>query len=517
MANRSRGVWGLLLLVTALALIWPAAWAARMAKSVACNLLWGHSPSPVCLWHGELVKEGLAVDNLERSFSVGYADLTGSGPLKALLQVRDPAGGYLGNGLYPSNLNTAYYAGVWVQPSGTACYTIGTYFTGNSANPNNLILSRWTPGSSTPWSTPVNAQTATFTPTALGLGGNRTWGCRVIWASATDLFISGCSDVELFVARVDKATLSLVTSWGFSGVQSFGCNTPNGVPVHAIPGALLAFNFYPQAFIELVGNNLFLGGTLMNDLPGAPIDFDFVVAKYNAANGASTPFGVQYSRVLGNDYMKAMAATGQGVYTVGTLNPSGNPQMQLLAWQQDGTLRPPFWTLGTTPSRGNDVEAEVVGTTCHIFVGGYNLTTGATWSFTHATNYNAPVTLPVQWRGGGSAPNPKLYGPGATVIDEVYDIGLGSGLFANHLFAVGGVQFGFGQYGQPLQCIAPSGAVMFSNNPSPLAPATDHAHAVVYSSASLGTVYTHGTAFDPGGSFLLCPNHFAARSSRYKP
>ncbi|MBL8840006.1 MAG: hypothetical protein JNL90_00575 [Planctomycetes bacterium] len=511
--RRSKVAWAVALVL----LLLPAGWAAVAAAPVACSLLWGHSPTLVCLLHGELAKEGLTVDNFERSFSVGYEDMTGSGPQKGLLQIRGPNGGFIGKGLYPLNSNTTFFNGVWVQPAGTACWTIGTFFTGNWANPNNLVLTRWTPGSGTPWSSPVNATTVHFTPTMLGLSGNRTWGCRVIWASPTDLFISGCTDVELFVARVDKQTLSLVTSWGVSGVASFGSTTPNACPTHATPGAFLAFNFYPQAFIELVGNALWLGGTLINDLAGVPLDQDFVMSKWDATTGAlASPFGVQYSRVVGNDYMKAMAATGQGVYATGTLNPGPGERMQLLAWHQDGSLRPPFYTHGTAPSRGNDVEAVVTGSTCHVFVGGYDQTNGATWSFTHAVGYGQPLTLPTLWRGVGSSPNPKAYGPATSLIDEVYDIGLGSGLWAGHVFSVGGVQFAPSQFGQPLQCIAPSGAVQFSNNPSPLTLADDRATAVVYHSASLGTVFTHGTAFDPG-SFLNCIGHWSARSSRFKP
>ena len=48
-----------------------------------CTLLWGHSPTLVCLLHGELAKEGLVVDVNGRCFSVGYEDI-GAGAKRAL-------------------------------------------------------------------------------------------------------------------------------------------------------------------------------------------------------------------------------------------------------------------------------------------------------------------------------------------------------------------------------------------------------------------------------------------------
>lgn len=423
--------------------------------------------------------------------------------------------------IYSANAWNAYYDGIKVKKNGSEAYTIGTQFTGNFANPNNLLLTRWTAGGGTPWSAPVNAASVVYSPTSLGLAGKEAWGCRVIKASATDLFISGCTDLEIFCARIDRATFALVTSWGVNGVQSVLSSTPNGCPKHAMPGAFLLFNFYPQASVETVGSLLYLGGTLMNDIAGFPIDYDFVSACYDVNTGALVPpYNVQYSRWLGDENMTAAAGTSTGFYATGTVDPSGFPQMDLVCWDSNRSQRAPYLIRQPTPSRGNDVEAVVTGGNCEIYVGGFGGPgTGATWHYTHTTAPASTVSLPTLWSGGGSGSNPKLYGPLQTPIDEVYDLGLGKGLFAGHVFAVGGVQFSLTTFGQPLQCIAPTGITLFSNNPSPLAPSSDRAVACNYDSGSFGSVYTSGTAFDPtnGSSFLFCPNHWAARSSRYKP
>lgn len=55
-----------------LALFASAPGLAARARALACTMLWGHSPTLECLWHAEFAKEGLAVDNSQRSFSVGY-------------------------------------------------------------------------------------------------------------------------------------------------------------------------------------------------------------------------------------------------------------------------------------------------------------------------------------------------------------------------------------------------------------------------------------------------------------
>ncbi len=491
---------------------------ASAATRVSCNLLWGHSPTIECLLHGELAKEGHGVDKLARSYSAGYEDI-GGGAKRAMLLVRDPSGGLLSRSKYSANAFNAIYAGIKVENNGPAVYTVGTQQTGNFFNPANLLITRWLPGSGTAWTNPVNSNSKIYTPTQLGLVGIEAWGCRVIRASATDLFVSGCTDVELFVVRIDRATLSLVTTWGVNGVRSVASITPGGCPKHGMPGGFVDFGgFYPTSFIEITGTSLYLGGTLMNDLGGVPIDYDFVVAGFDVNTSAPTPFGVRYSRVLGDDYMKALAVNPAGVYGVGTLDPFNVPQMLLIPWEHSGTTRPPFVILEPTPSKGNDVEVTIAGSNCEIYVGGYGGTSGATWHYTHTLTPFSTVTLPALWSGGASGPNPKTYGPLTAVTDEVYDIGLGRGAFAGYVFSAGGVFFAPGQYGQPLQCIAPTGVVLFSNNPTPLAPSDDRAVAVVYHTASGGTVYTHGTAFDPGpNTFLNCPNHWTARNSRYKP
>jgi hypothetical protein len=486
---------------------------------IACNLMWGHSPSPMCLLHGELSKEGLAVDNSQRVYAVGYEDMNGNGQQRALLVVRDGAGGLLSKSVFSTSNFNSYYAGLLIDNAGTETIAVGTEFTGSTFNPNNLLISRWTPGSGNPWTAPVNATSLLYTPTQLGLAGMRVWGCRAVRASATDVFVSGCTDREIFVARFDGTTLQLVPSWGVNGVSSVLSATPNGCPQHAMPGAFLLFNFYPQAFVETVGLRVYLGGTLMNDLPGVPIDYDFVAACYDLNTGnLVAPFNVQYSRWLQHDYMKAMCATSTGLYATGTVNPGSAPQMQLVCWQNDGTQRLPLFIREPTPSRGNDVEVEVYNGNTEIYVGGYGGPgCGTTWHWTHQAIYGAPVTLPPLWNGASSGANPKLYGPLQTNFDEVFDLAIGKGLFAHYLFPVGRVQFSPTTFGQPLQSIAPNGFVQFSNNPSPLAPASDHGIASVYSGQNGGSVYTSGNAFDPGGSFLLCPAHYAARMSRFKP
>jgi hypothetical protein len=490
----------------------------------ACTLLWGHSPTLECLWHAEFAKEGLAVDTSERSYSVGYGQSGGSSATKeAVLQVRDSAGGFLGRGIYANGTFDALYAGVWVPNAGAAAYAVGTHYTGNAANPTQLILTRWLPGGGTPWSSPVNSLTVAYAPSALGLFGIEAWGCRVIKAGTTDLFVSGCSEFEIFLVRVDRATLSLVTSWGVGGVQSIGSFNPGGCPRHEVPGGFVDFKNYPQSFVETnpFATTVYVGGTLLDDLPGFPVDYDYVVGAYAAASGApALPFGVQYSRYVGDDYMKALSVTQGGVYAVGTVDPTNNPQMLLVPWHSSGALRPPFYVSEPTPSRGNDVETRLSSQGTEIYVGGYGNTggnNGAVWHFTHQAPFSSPVTLPALWNGGGTGPNPKQYGLIPAVTDEVYDLGLGKGAFAGHVFAAGGLMISPGNWGQNLLCIAPTGVAMHSNNASPLAPGDDRSNAVLYDSAAGGTLFTHGTCLDPGGTWLACPIHWAYRSSRYKP
>ena len=168
------------------------------------------------------------------------------------------------------------------------------------------------------------------------------------------------------------------------------------------------------------------GGTLLNDLTGVPTDYDYVVARYNALTGAPRlRSGSSTPSTLATDYMKALAATPASVYAVGTHDPYGTPQMELVAWNNDGTARPPFPVLAPTPSRGNDVEARSVGGRRHsdVYVGGYGFAgsqNGATWHYRHFNVNGAPVTLLPQWSGGSGGANPKPYG--SFVTDEVFDI-----------------------------------------------------------------------------------------------
>lgn len=175
------------------------------------------------------------------------------------------------------------------------------------------------------------------------------------------------------------------------------------------------------------------------------------------STGAPLPFGVQYSRAFKDDHMKALSANSFGVYAVGTSDPAGSPQLLLMAWRTDGSMRPPFYTFLPTPSRGNDVETRLAPPGCEIYVGGYDGTGGATWRFVHGTGFNSSVVKPALWKGASSGTNPKPYGPLAQVTDEVYDIGLGIGTYSGHVFSAGAAQLGAGTYGQNLQCIAPNG------------------------------------------------------------
>lgn len=47
-----------------------------------------------------------------------------------------------------------------------------------------------------------------------------------------------------------------------------------------MPGGFVDFSFHRQSFVEVVGSAVYLGGTLLNDLPGIPIDDDYVAAGY---------------------------------------------------------------------------------------------------------------------------------------------------------------------------------------------------------------------------------------------
>ena len=57
----------------------------------------------------------------------------------------------------------------------------------------------------------------------------------------------------------------------------------------------------------------------------------------------------------------------------------------------------------------------------HVFVGGHDGTSGATWHYTHPTTYGSTVVLPTLWASGGVGPNPKPYGPSAGLNDQVFD------------------------------------------------------------------------------------------------
>jgi hypothetical protein len=480
-----------------------------------CTLIWG--PQHRCLLHGEMAKEGLFVDSLHRSFSVGYADVQTSSVKDAVLLVRDASGALLSSTFWSAQPFNDFAHGIWGEPSGASVITVGAGDTGNASNPRNLVLTRWLPGSGIPWSSPVQAAIAVHGPGALGLVGNQTIGCRVIEASPTDVFVAGCTDVEIFIARFDKATLQPVLSWGIGGVQSVLSGTPQGCPQSGSPGAFIDFNFYPQAFVELAGPRVYLGGTLINDLTGAILDYDFVVAAWDTATGASVlPFGVRYSFSPGDDYMNALAASSKGVYACGNLNPSSAPQMQLVAWRPDGSVRAPGIITAATPSRGNDVEIAVNALRTDIYVGGYGQAqsslNGATWHYRHATAPTAPVNLTPQWAGPSlGGPNPKAYGPAQSSFDEVFDIAVAFG----RVYATGQALLSPGVYGQPLECIAANGAIAYSNSATPTAPADDRGVATLYHFGS-NTVYTSGTAFDPSGIWS-CVAHWAARGTRYNP
>jgi hypothetical protein len=483
-----------------------------------CTLVWG--PNYECLLHGEFAKEGLFVDASQRSFSVGYSDVA-SGPTKdALLFVRDGAGNVLSNNFWsvPGFDNIA--AGLWGEPTGASIVTTGAVLTGVPSNPRNMVLSRWLPGPGTPWTTPVLAATNVLTPTALGLLGDRTFGCRVVKAPGNDLFVSGCTNQELFVLRIDRTTLQPVTSWGTNGVQSVASFDPNGCPVHPWPGAFIDFNIYPQAFVEVVGARTYLGGTLARTIPGTTIgiDQDFVVDAFDTATG--TPIwglGGQFSSGTGDEYMKAMAATPTGVYATGANTTTG--ELELIGWRTDGVMRAPGIVTYLSPSRGNDVEAVTAGNQTHMVVGGYGNTgssnTGATWHFRHGPGLAAPIVLLTQWSSNTSGgANPKIYGPNAAVTDEVYDVAIGRGPFAGYVFATGRAFHGPFQHSQPLQCIALTGATQFSTPQSPYSDFEDRGTAVVFHPST--AVFTHGTADDLNGQWS-CPAHWVSRSTRYQP
>jgi hypothetical protein len=500
--------------LTALAtLALPSAQESRMPTS----MLWGHSPTVECLWHAEFAKEGLAVDTSGRSFSVGYGQPgSNSVPKVAVLQVRDANGAKLSQSFYSNGTFQAIYAGLWVPTGGNAVFAVGTQFTGNSANPAQMIVSRWAPGSGTPWTTPVLSQTAAYTPAQLGLLGTQVYGCRIL-KEGPDVLVSGCTESEMFVARIDRATLQLVLSWGIGGARSVWSMGPNSCPPHDMPGGFVDFAFHRQSFIELTGTAVYLGGTLTNDLPGVPIDHDFVVAGFDLATGVLAPFGVQYSRALGHEYMKALAVTPGGVYAVGTHDPTGSRRMMLVPWRTDGSMRAPFWVFEPTPSRGNDVEIVTTVQGTQILIGGQDAGGGATWRFRHGLPGNAPVTKPPLWNGAGTGSNPKPYTAGFSVNDEVFDLGLGTGTHTGYVFSAGALQFGPGSYGQNLLGIAPNGITSLSNNAIPTVPGDDRAVAVTYHTFGGGTVMTHGATFDAGSGWLLCPGHWGYRSSRYMP
>lgn len=112
------------------------------------------------------------------------------------MQVRDASGAKLSQNYYSNGVFTAIYAGLWMPAGGARVFAVGTQFTGNAANPTQLIVSRWLPGGGTPWTNPVNAQTVAFTPAQLGLVGKEVWGCRIVDIGTTDLFVSGCTRVR---------------------------------------------------------------------------------------------------------------------------------------------------------------------------------------------------------------------------------------------------------------------------------------------------------------------------------
>jgi hypothetical protein len=488
-----------------------------------CTLLWG--PVHECVLHGEYAKEGLFVDNSGRSFSVGFSDKF-STSAEAILFVYDAAGNVLSKNhwsLTPPQFNVA--AGVWGESNGSAIVTVGTADTGNATNPRNLVLSRWLPGPGVPWTTPTLSNTLVLTPTALGLLGDRTIGCRVIAASPTDLFVSGCTNQELFVVRVDRTTLAPVSTWGTGGVVSIASLAPNGCVPHPMPGAFLLFAFHAQSFVEVSGTRLFLGGSLARTIPGTILvqDQDFVVDCFDAATGAPLwGNGGEYSGGAGDEWMKAMAVTSQGAYATGALGPWFTRQFQLVAWRNDGVIRAPGIVNFAVPSRGNDVEAYTVGSQTEIFVGGHGKVgandTGAVWHFRHGPALVSPVVQLAQWSSntaGGA--NPKGYGSSANAIDEVYDIGLGRGPHAGFVFAGGEAWISPTQMAQPLLCIAPSGSTSISTGQVQMGPLSDRTTAVHYHGST--TVFTHGTAEDPITGFWVCPpaGHWLTRNARYMP
>jgi hypothetical protein len=485
-----------------------------------CALLWG--PVTECVLHGEYAKEGLFVDQSGRSFSVGYSDVNNTPQKQALLFVHDAAGTQLSTNYWNVGPFVDIAAGVWGTANGSSIVTVGTSVTNAPGFPRHLVLSRWSPGPGVPWTNPVLAGTLVLSPAALGLLGSHAYGCRVVAASATDLFVSGCTNQELFVLRIDATTLAPVVGWGSGGVQSIASFVPNGCPVHASPGAWIDFNLYPQAFVEVAGTRTYLGGTLGANVPGTTIlqSHDFVVDCFDTATGAPLwGNGGQFSAGAPDEFMKAMAATSQGVYATGTSGPASALEFELVAWRTDGVMRAPGLQTFATPSRGNDVEAYSNGSICEVFVGGYGrvagVDTGATWHFRHGPGLAAPLGLLAQWTSATSGgQNPKGYGPSATATDEVFEIAIGRGLHAGHVFASGAASIGPGQHVQPLQCIAPSGAVLFSTNQAPVSPTVDRATAVLYHGSS--TVFTHGTADDLTG-FWGCIAHYVTRNSRYTP
>ncbi len=483
------------------------------------TLMWG--PNYECLRHGELAKEGLAVDNQHRSFSVGFSDRWSQPFAQALLMVRDGAGSLLSFTQWSAPLTQVNVAaGLWVHPGGAMAITVGTAQTGNVINPTQLVLTRWAPGPGIPWTNPVQTGMNVLTPSLLGLKGSEAWGCRVIGASPNDVFVSGCSDTELFVLRIDKTTLGLVPSWGTGGVQTVVTPSPGGAPIHEMPGAFGWFLSYRQSFLELVGGRLYLGGTLHAN----GIDHDFVVACYKASTGAlELPFGIRWSGGKGDEYMKAMAATAGGVYATGTLDPYGAPQAEVIAWRPDGQMRAPGIVTAPTPSRGNDVEATPAAGGFHVVVGGYGpgpakFSTGLVWHFRHGLLPGNALQLPAQWNGPfAGGPNPKTYGPAVDPYDEVFDLAIGSGAHHGHVFATGQAWLGPGDFGQPLLVIAPNGLTTFSNNPNPLAPMDDRGVAVEYQPGPGGEVFTHGTAADTVAGFWQCAGHWVSRHSRFQP
>lgn len=479
----------------------------------AATMVWGHSPTVECMWHAEFAKEGLMVDSAGRSFSVGYGQPGANNvPKVAVLQVRDASGALLSQNMYSTTPFSAIYTGVWIPANGNIAFAVGTEFT----SPPRVIVSRWLPGPGIPWTNPVNALTVSFTPAQLTLAGTQTYGSRIVRAGNNDLLISGCSEAELFVARLDRATLSLVLPWGIGGAQSVLGPTANACPQHDMPGGFVDFAFYRQSFVEVAGGKVYLGGTLRN--LAIAIDNDFTVAAFDFATGALDPqFQVQHSRWLGDDYMKALSATPNGVYAVGTQSPGPGSRMLLIAWNDDGTLRPPFYTQGPVSSSGHDVETVATTSGTSIYVGGKTAAGGATWRYRHAAFYNATMTLPAQWNGAGTGVNPKPYTTGFPSYDSVLDLDLGTGAHVGYVFAAGALQFGAASYGQNLQSITPGGVLSLSANATPTAPGDDRATAVFYHPFSGGNVFTHGTVFDAGSTWLLCIGHWGFRSSRYLP